>query len=622
MGPIRKILKRVTATGASGRRWWYVFVLWMVVPAAILGLFALRTVRLLQVEGQQKAADERQQAARVADGLVSAVLDEAGEHSEASPFAIEPGNLAVFPRDRLYFGEFGNRPANAPLRISIQAQEMAEHVRAEESAPARESLYQNIARTESALADWTGWARSRKAASRDWSNSDGLTPSGLPLALIAAETSGETRVARAALDRLRSGQWWMSYEERAFHDDELTKLLREAGEVVRGDERLAELALAEQLLRLALPRLQSGERRVFLVRGGRGILFLARSGEQMAGTALGTANLQRLVDSAMRAATPAAALRNGPEGPVIWAATGVARPLIASYPLSAVAGWQVAFSEAEGVTAAGRQQWIWYGFVGLLFMMLGSGVIMTGKVVRREMELSQHQADFVAAVTHELKSPITSIRLLLERLTGQRVTGTEAAAAYYSAIEGETVRLERLVNRVLDSQKFRAGKMTYSMGPCALESLASKSVERFLAQAEARGVTLRLRSAEKVTITGDAIALAEAIDNLIDNAIRYSGPESETLVAIRREVDIAVVEVRDQGIGIDPDDMPRLFDPFFRGRRGDKYNVRGTGLGLALVKAAAHAHGGSAEVSAGDGGGSVFRLKLPLKQTAKGGADE
>jgi signal transduction histidine kinase len=243
------------------------------------------------------------------------------------------------------------------------------------------------------------------------------------------------------------------------------------------------------------------------------------------------------------------------------------------------------------------------------------GLAVTLFVVKREVELNRLQSDFVAAVTHEFKSPITSIRLLMERLAGGRLRTPTIVAEYHDAINCETDRLERLVNRVLESQKIQSGEKLYSFIPASLVDLAQASLWRLRPQAESKRIAIDLEvTGEIPEIRMDKTAVGDALDNLVDNAIKYSPEGTRVVVRIEKREPYLCVEVQDQGIGIDPDDQPRIFDRFYRGRRGDQQNVHGTGLGLALVKAAAEAHGGHVEVTSVLRQGACFRLRLPLER--------
>jgi signal transduction histidine kinase len=233
--------------------------------------------------------------------------------------------------------------------------------------------------------------------------------------------------------------------------------------------------------------------------------------------------------------------------------------------------------------------------------------------VKREVALARRQADSTAAVTHEFKSPITSLRLLMERLSSGRASGA-SLAEYHDAMARETDRLEGLVNRLLDVQQIQAGARRHAAARAAVGPLVFAAVDRFRDQAAARqiGLTVDLPATMPETLV-DTTSLSDALDNLIDNALKYS-PRGTAVSVCGRAVDGAIeIEVRDQGVGIDRDDLPHVFEPYYRGRLGDRESVRGTGLGLSLVQAAALAHGGRVDVTSTPGEGSAFTLRLPIE---------
>jgi len=303
------------------------------------------------------------------------------------------------------------------------------------------------------------------------------------------------------------------------------------------------------------------------------------------------------------------------KGPIIWSRPPVGTLIGAPAPLHAVEGWELVFGAPAARSAFDSRRLLWYGFTLVMVMTMAVGLVVTLYVVRREVELNRLQSDFVAAVTHEFKSPITSIRLLMERLAGGRLRTPSSTVEYHDAINRETDRLERLVNRVLESQKIQAGEKRYSFVPGSLVELAESSIWRLHPQANAKNIAVDLELAGEVPeIRMDKTAVAEALDNLLDNAIKYSPEGSRVLIRIEKRQRYLCLDVRDQGIGIDSNDLPRIFDRFYRGRLGDRQNVHGTGLGLALVKAAAEGHGGVVEVTTSPGQGTRFCLRLPVER--------
>jgi signal transduction histidine kinase len=303
------------------------------------------------------------------------------------------------------------------------------------------------------------------------------------------------------------------------------------------------------------------------------------------------------------------------KGPFIWSRLGQGKLFGNATALHAVEGWELVFDAPGGGGSFDRQRILWYGFTLVMVMTMVIGLAVTLYVVRREVELNRLQSDFVAAVTHEFKSPITSIRLLMERLASGRLKTLASSSEYHDAINLETDRLERLVNRVLESQRIQAGEKRYTFALSSLVEVVESSIWRLRPQADAKSIAVDLELAGEIPdIRMDKTAVAEAVDNLLDNAIKYSPEGKSVFIRVEKRQRHLCLEVRDQGIGIDSDDLPRIFDRFYRGRRGDRQNVHGTGLGLSLVKAAAEGHGGAIDVASAPGQGACFCLRLPLER--------
>ncbi len=162
-------------------------------------------------------------------------------------------------------------------------------------------------------------------------------------------------------------------------------------------------------------------------------------------------------------------------------------------------------------------------------LMLAVGLVMTVRVIRQEVALNELQAKFVAAVSHELKSPLTGIRLLMERMAGGRLKAPEETREYYAAIGRETDRLESLVSRLLESQAIQSERRKYDFAPASLDEIAGSAIQRLRPQAEAKGIRLAAQADAGVPhLPLDKTAIGDAIENLLDNAIKYSPPEQKS----------------------------------------------------------------------------------------------
>ncbi|HSB13979.1 MAG TPA: HAMP domain-containing sensor histidine kinase [Bryobacteraceae bacterium] len=635
----------------SGRRWWWAFALLIATPALALALLGLRVAQLESLQRAQQTREEQSQLGRLTDTTISSmltVLKSELARTETSlaaardytPFVLEPGGRLVFPREKTYFPDPSVLDSHSGPQWSqatsqeIERAQIADQQRAGEAS----SLFHHIGKTEPRLRAWSELALVRRQfesgdvsaltalANPSWTHSEGMTPSGLPVALLAAtyaeglppdQRSRFVPLLKATLEALRAGRWWFSIEERRFYDEELRRLIALAGSRPPADDaRLAEWASIERLARRIRP---AGDARPSDPDPAAPFLLLWSHSPD--GTWLGAAvsrdRLTGLVDRALQplftTRSFAVAIRHL-KGPIIWSRPLQSTLAGAAAPLQAVEDWELVFSRPTEGGAFDRRRLLWYGFTLVVVMTMAVGLAVTLFVVKREVELNQLQSDFVAAVTHEFKSPITSIRLLVERLSSGRLRTPAAAGEYQDAIHRETDRLERLVNRVLESQKIQSGEKRYNLVPGSVVELAEAAIWRLRPQADAKNIGVDLELAGEIPqIQIDKTAVADALDNLVDNAIKYSPEGARVLVRIQRRERFLCVEVQDHGIGIDPEDLPRIFDRFYRGRRGDQHDVHGTGLGLALVKAAAEGHGGSVEVTSAPGQGARFCLRLPLE---------
>jgi signal transduction histidine kinase len=309
------------------------------------------------------------------------------------------------------------------------------------------------------------------------------------------------------------------------------------------------------------------------------------------------------------------------QGESIWGTLNNELTVTHTETLRSMPGWEIAFQNAPGTSWSKRKEMLWLGFIGLLVSTLLIGVAMTVNVVRREEELARRQNEFVATVSHEFKSPITGVRLLMERLQHGHVSEPETAREYYGAIDRELVRLERHVDRLLEAQKLQDGLKQYQFTSTSLDELTTRAIHELQPLADARNIRLETHAESNVPLVRvDETAVCNAIENLLDNAIKYSSVGSRVLISLYCLDSEVCVEVSDEGIGIAPSEQQRIFERFYRSSRGDKQNVRGSGLGLALVKAVVEAHGGSIRVSSAPGKGSRFSLRFPLDKGRQNGS--
>ena len=258
-------------------------------------------------------------------------------------------------------------------------------------------------------------------------------------------------------------------------------------------------------------------------------------------------------------------------------------------------------------------------YAGALALVVGVtlfGVVLLLRDVRRELRLAELRSQFVSSVTHELKTPLTAIRMFAETL---RLGRADAATRdeYLDTIVNESERLTRLLNNVLDFSNIEQGRKAYRLEHTSLVEVvrvAARAMEYPLAQ---HGFVLRLDIDEAVpTARVDADALEQAILNLLTNAMKYSGDARDIDLRLARDGDQAIIAVRDCGVGIALPEQTRIFEKFYRVQTPDNQRIPGTGLGLTLVEHIARAHEGSVRVESAPGQGSTFSIHVPLAGTA------
>jgi signal transduction histidine kinase len=245
-----------------------------------------------------------------------------------------------------------------------------------------------------------------------------------------------------------------------------------------------------------------------------------------------------------------------------------------------------------------QQRWL-QGLLLLLLVAGGAGGYLLYRLMRREMEIAAMQADFVAAVSHEFRSPLAGIRQLVHLLDRDRVPDEQRRREYYAMMGRECTRLTRLVENVLDFSRLETGKKEYRM-----ESVDVASLLREVAE------DLRVEVAigpELPWLHADREALVSAIRNLLDNAAKYAGGGRLEAEARGKRI---VIRVCDDGPGIAPEDRKMIFEKFYRASGDSTRRVKGVGLGLALVKRIVEAHGGTVRVESELGKGTVFTLEL------------
>jgi len=232
----------------------------------------------------------------------------------------------------------------------------------------------------------------------------------------------------------------------------------------------------------------------------------------------------------------------------------------------------------------------------------------------RLLELDRLKDEFVALVSHELRTPLTSIRGYLELvLDGEAGKVTDEQRQFLGVVERNANRLLDLVGDLLFLAQIEAGKLTLEVGAVDLAAVAAESVETSRPLAEEKDITLTLATSPLPLLAGDRARLAQLLDNLVSNAIKFTPEGGRVDVRASSARGNAVLEVRDTGMGISADEQEQVFERFFRTSRATEQAIQGTGLGLAISKAIVHAHGGQITLASNEGEGATFRVVIPIR---------
>jgi two-component system phosphate regulon sensor histidine kinase PhoR len=261
--------------------------------------------------------------------------------------------------------------------------------------------------------------------------------------------------------------------------------------------------------------------------------------------------------------------------------------------------------------------------LGLASTLLG-GVAATVLYVRRETSVARLQTEFVNKVSHDLRTPLTSIRLFVETLQGGRLRDPEKVQQALDLIAAETERLSAMISRLLGWARMEAGRRIYRMAPELPQNVIDAALAAFAPQRLTADVTLHRHIPDPEglpLLMVDHAAMSEAILNLLQNAFHYTGPQKVIRIACERRHRGVAISVSDNGPGIPKREHTRIFEKFYRVTREDApLQVQGTGLGLAMVHHIVRAHGGTIEVESELGQGATFTILLPTPSAAGLGA--
>jgi len=280
--------------------------------------------------------------------------------------------------------------------------------------------------------------------------------------------------------------------------------------------------------------------------------------------------------------------------------------------------WKVVIFHPEGKTVdelVSREKWVYLALLAGTFLIMITGISLTVRAASHEVELSRLKAEFVSNVSHELKTPLSLIRMFGETLESGMVQDEAKREEFYRIIRSESERLTRLINNVLDFSKIEAGVKRYNFQEVEVGGVVRKALDAYRLEIRDLGFTIEsVLPSTPITAFVDQDAVCEALLNLLDNATKYSEENKHIVVSMETRGAWMRISVSDHGVGIPHDELKSIFDKFYRSRTQKSRETPGSGLGLTLVKHIAEAHGGRAEVESEVGQGSTFTLLIPIKR--------
>jgi two-component system phosphate regulon sensor histidine kinase PhoR len=265
-----------------------------------------------------------------------------------------------------------------------------------------------------------------------------------------------------------------------------------------------------------------------------------------------------------------------------------------------------------------RQMWPAFAASIVFIALITLAFIYTIRTILRQQRLALHMVDFVNTMTHEFKTPLSTVTLASEAIRRADVVGRKTQVLRYSRmIADEVNRMKLQVDRILQVAQLEDGDLELTLGEIHMHELIRATAGAFALQVEARGGTLLLDlAALKDLVAGDSVHLGNVLRSILDNANKYSPATPAIHVTTESGDAMFVVHVTDKGIGIQADHQKRVFEKFYRVPKGNLHDVKGFGIGLSYVKLLVEAHGGKVSLGSVPGEGTTVSVALPLSGRA------
>ena len=278
---------------------------------------------------------------------------------------------------------------------------------------------------------------------------------------------------------------------------------------------------------------------------------------------------------------------------------------------------QPAFNDLE--SSLRRENIIYGTLLTVIVVLMLLGAFLIARDISREAETTRVKTEFVHNISHELKTPLTLIRLYSETLQRKEKLPEKEKQEAYEIITKESERLSHLINNVLDFSRIEMGRKEFNFKNGNLANVISDTLESYRYHLEKKGFTVTSEIASDIPdMDFDEEAISSVLVNLLSNAIKFSPKKKEVTIRLFKDGENAVLKVEDKGIGIEPKDLSKIFERFYRCEHQVVSETRGSGLGLTLVRHIVEAHGGTIGVKSVPDKGSVFTIILPISGPIKG----
>jgi signal transduction histidine kinase len=433
------------------------------------------------------------------------------------------------------------------------------------------------------------------------------------------EQTKDTPAAKGEAEKLsavmRAGTWKISRATYQFLDSEVRRWVPEAAHPPADQVALGEATewLSEQW---NSHQLASAGRRSLDVASGRAFLVWRSSATEIFSLVAGSGYLSErwLTEmSSLLEARRARVAMTTPDGALFLGSLEAAdRPAVR---LASATGlpWTIQVASSSDDPLRNDRRVVLIAVLGVLLGLILVGAWFIDQTVARELALADMQSDFVSAVSHEFRTPLTTLCQLSELLLRGRVASDDDRSAYYRLLHDESQRLKRLVETLLNFGRLEAGRMHFRFEPVSPSAVVREVVDEFARTEQGSGRRIEVTTdGEPSMVSADKDMLRSVVWNLVENAAKYSPTDAPIAIALSRSNGHIRLAVSDQGAGIPRSEHRRIFEKFVRGSAARTSDVRGTGVGLAVTQRIVTAHGGDVAVASEPGRGSTFTVMLPV----------